>query len=143
MQKKKKSKGELLDMLLESFVGLFQKVYGASYDYGYKRKKQKNRARAVNAVQDIPLFGICQGCANNPNVPSFNPKECVKCVQYKIMLKLQDKIKYSQPTIHNLCRKCDGVGCEECRYAGIIDWVHHVEPDLKWACEYLGVWIRI
>jgi len=25
-----------------------------------------------------------------------------------------------------ICRKCDGIGCKECEYDGIVDWVAHM-----------------
>lgn len=28
--------------------------------------------------------------------------------------------------LHYICRKCDGRGCIDCNYKGIVDWVSHI-----------------
>lgn len=102
MQMQKKSKLELFLVMFKLFSGLFQKIYTKSYDYGYNRQIKKNRAKAVMAVKDIPLFGICENCDNNPNMDLFNPSICLKCTEYKTMMVLQEKLKYHNEPIINL-----------------------------------------
>ena len=94
MQMQKRSKLELLLVMFKLFSGLFQKICTVSYNYGYNHQIKKNKAKAVMAVKDIPLFGICENCSNNPNMDSFDPSICLKCTEYKTMMVLQDKLKY-------------------------------------------------